>query len=146
METLKDAMAKLETVLQGMQLKFERQEVTEDIMAYALQVNPEEDEIVDALLYENEDGQYLRLVSYVDELDEDHALDQLTKLMTLNGEIPTGAYCLDPESGVVEITVNLDLGNVTAEALGDMLEFCFTARDFFYDEYYPEDADDVAKG
>ncbi len=59
-------------------------------------------------------GRFCASIAYVDEVDEDNTLEQLKLVLVLNGDLPTGAFCLDPEEGVIDVTVNLPVGETDA--------------------------------
>lgn len=138
--------AAVNKLLAKLELKYEQQQLDEDIAHYAITLDAEEDETIEALLYTTEEGSFLRLFAYVDEVDSESALEQLKTVLMLNGDLPTGAFCLDPDEDVIDITVNLPLPGLTPEELSWMIEFCFVARQMYYDEVYPQDEDEIAKG
>jgi hypothetical protein len=106
---------------------------------YDILVDEAENIEVNGLLYETEDGAFFRLMSYVDEINKDKPLEQLSLLMALNLDIPTGAYCLDPEDDVILATVNIPLAELTAELLGWVIEFLIVAQEVYFQEFYPVD-------
>jgi hypothetical protein len=90
----------------------------------------------------------VRLLSYVDELDPDNSTDQLRLLMTLNGDLPTGSFCLDPEEDIIYATVNVPLDQLNAEQLSWLVEFLLVAQEIYDEELNPEGGagDVVAQG
>jgi hypothetical protein len=141
-----DETATVNKILQKLELQFEHQQLDDDIAHYTITLDAEEDETVEALLYTTEEGSFFRLFAYVDEVDKEDALQQLKTVLMLNGDLPTGAFCLDPDEDVIDITVNLPLPGLTPEELSWMIEFCFVARQMYYDEVYPQEGDEIAKG
>jgi hypothetical protein len=141
-----DGTAAVDSVLAKLELKFEHEPVGEDVVHYSITIDEDEDEVVDALLYHTEEGPFLRLYAYVDEVDEDNTLEQLKLVLVLNGDLPTGAFCLDPEEGVIDVTVNLPVSEMTPDLLSWMIEFCFIAREMYVGEAYPAPEDEIAQG
>ena len=141
-----DTTAAIDKLLGQLEMKFEHEEVGEDVVHYAITIDEDEEEIIDALLYQTEEGPFLRLYAYVDDVDEDHTLEQLKLVLVLNGDLPTGAFCLDAEEGVIDITVNIPVSELSPDLLGWMIEFCFVAREMYMTDAYPSDDDDIAQG
>jgi len=139
-----EGTATVNAILKDLELTYDHEIVEEGVEHYDIVVDPEEDLRVSGVLYTTDDGPYFRVLCYVDELDKDHGEEQLTKLMVLNCDIPTGAFCLDPDEGVILVTVNMPLGDLNAEFLSWTIEFCLAAQDIYFEEYYPENGDELA--
>jgi hypothetical protein len=133
-ETIGDALKQLG-------FKYEHETIEDGAERFLIMVDESEELEVTGIAYTSDDGTYFRLLAYVDELSEDGAMAQLTTLMALNGELPTGAFCMDPEEHVIYVTVNLPAAEITAEMLGYMIDFLFFAQDAYYEEQYPEHGD-----
>ena len=138
--------ARLQELLSQLEFKYTYRKLNEDIEEFEIVVDAEDDLRLSGLLYHADEECFFRLYGYVDELDKDNALEQLSKLMALNLDMPAGAYCLDAEEEVVLVTLNMAFGTLTPESLSWGIEFCVASQDIFYDEYYPEEPEDIAKG
>ena len=113
---------------------------------YEIRIDEAENISVTGLLYETEEGAFFRLMSYVDEINKEKPMEQLTLLMALNLDIPTGAYCLDPEDDVILATVNIPMAELTAELLGWVIEFLIVAQEVYFQEFYPADPEKMPQG
>jgi hypothetical protein len=132
--------------LKQLGFKFEQETMEDGAERFLIVVDESEELEVTGVAYLSDDGTYFRLLAYVDELSEDGAIAQLTTLMALNGELPTGAFCMDPEEHVIYVTVNLPAAEITADMLGFMIDFLFFAQDVYYEEQYPEHGDGLPEG
>jgi hypothetical protein len=135
MEALMKDTKTITKLINDLELQFEHGTVDENMEFFEITIDESEGLNVSGLLYEAEEGAAFRLLAYMDELDEDHALDQLSLLMALNGELPIGAFCMDPEEQIIYSTVNLPVSDLTAELLSWLLEYVFAVQDFYYQEY-----------
>jgi hypothetical protein len=135
--------ARFDALLGELKLPFEREQIEPELVRYQLRIDEAEGIEAIALLYSTEDGQYVRLLSYVDELNSDEPVEQLKLLLTLNGDLPTGSYCLDPEEEIVYATVNAPLESLNAEQLSWLVEFLLVAQEIYDEELSPggEDAE-----
>jgi hypothetical protein len=140
--------SRFETLLGELKLPFEREQVEDDLARFEIKIDEAEGLEAIALLYSTEDGEMVRLLSYVDELDPDNSTDQLRLLMTLNGDLPTGSFCLDPEEDIIYATVNVPLDQLNAEQLSWLVEFLLVAQEIYDEELNPEGGagDVVAQG
>lgn len=138
--------ARMQELLNQLELKYTFRVLSDVIEEFEIVVDVEDDLRLSGLLYRAEEEVYFRLYGYIDELDKDNAVEQLSKLMALNLDIPTGAYCLDPDEGVIMITINMPFDSLTPDYLSWGIEFCITSQEIFYDEYYPETPEDIAQG
>jgi hypothetical protein len=136
----------VDAALAQLGFKYKHEAIEEGVEHYEITVDEEENLVVSGILYKTEEGAYIRLLVYVDELSEEQPYEQLALLMTLNGDIPTGAYCLDHEEDSILVTVNVPVQEITVELLGWVVEFMFVAQEVYYEEYYPADAEDMAQG
>lgn len=128
-------------------LQFTQDEVEPGVASFIIVVEPEENLEVGALLYGVEDdGEYLRLSSYVDELNEHEPLAQLRMLMELNVELPYGAFALEPEENYIFVTVNVRTDELSAEKLGDLIELLFVAQAIYDSELGLDGGEVVAQG
>ena len=59
--------ARFEGLLGELKLPFEKEQVEEDLLRYAVKIDEAEGLEALALLYSTEDGEYVRLLGYVDE-------------------------------------------------------------------------------
>ena len=135
---------KIDGLIQDLGFSFRRESGVEGVENYTITIDESENLVVSAVLYNTEEGVYLRITAYVDEVNEDRPLDQLSMLLALNLDIPTGAYCLDAEDNVVLVTVNIPAPEVTADLLGWVIEFMIVAQEVYYQEFYT--ADDMPQG
>ena len=126
--------ARFESLLGELKLPFTREEVEADLTRFEVKLDEAEGLEAIALVYGTEDGEMVRLLSYVGELDPDAPLDQLRLLLTLNGDLPTGSFCLDPEEDIVYATVNVPLAQLDAEQLSWMVEFLLVAQEIYDEE------------
>jgi hypothetical protein len=134
-------MPTMETIAEALKTlgyKYAQQALEDGTEQYTITVDESEQLEVTGFLYHTDDGSYFRLMGYVDELSEDGTVPQLSLLLALNGDIPTGAFCMDPEEHVIYVTVNLPAAELTADLLGYMIDFLFWAQDLYYEEFYPE--------
>jgi hypothetical protein len=138
--------AAIKTLLDELKLPYTSEQVESDLVSYTIRVDEAENIEVTALVYDTEEGTYLRLMSYVDELDPAAALEQLKVLMTLNGELPVGAYCMDPDEEVIYATVNSPVAELDAEYLSWLIEFLLVAQEIYDQELSGEGPEVVAEG
>jgi hypothetical protein len=138
--------ARFEALLAELKLPFEREQVEDDLVRYEIKIDEAEGLEAIALLYSTEDGEMVRLLSYVDELDSESPVDQLRLLLTLNGDLPTGSFCLDPEEDIIYATVNVPLEQLGGEQLSWLVEFLLVAQEIYDEELNPEGGDVVAQG
>jgi hypothetical protein len=138
--------ARFEGLLGELKLPFTSEQVESDLTQYVIKVDESEGIEAIALVYKNDDGEFVRLLGYVDELDSESPTEQLRMLLALNGDLPTGAYCLDPEEDVIYATVNVPLEELGAEQLSWLVEFLLVAQEIYDEEMGPEGPDVVAQG
>lgn len=127
-----------EHLLGELKMPFEKEQVEPDLTQYVVKVDEAEGIEVICLLYSTEDGEFVRLLSYVDELDSESPVDQLRLLMALNGDLPTGSFCLDPEEDVIYATVNVPLDQLDSEQLSWLVEFLLVAQQIYDEELGPD--------
>ncbi|MBN2080793.1 hypothetical protein JW859_01165 [bacterium] len=129
-------------MLEALSLNYEHNVLDEHMESFDIILDEAEDLVATGLLYETDEGEAFRLLAYMDHLDEDNALEQLSLLMAINGELPLGAYCMDPEEQAIYSTVNLPLADLNQEMLGWLLEYIFAAQDLYFQEFATEDDGD----
>jgi len=135
------ATANINAMLEELKLRFSLEQVEPDLIRYDIQLEDVEDLQVTGLLYQTDGGTGFRLMCYIDDLSEDQALAQLKLLMALNGELPMGAFCMDPEEGAVFMTLNARLEDLNAEGLGECFEYLLLGMDIYDQEFYPGGGD-----
>ena len=87
---------KVNSALKKLGYAAEHKQVADNITAYEITVDAGEEIYFTGMLVQDEEGADFRLLAFVDKLDEDSPLDQLKAVMGLNGELPAGAFCMDP--------------------------------------------------
>jgi hypothetical protein len=133
----------IDALLNELGFVFEREQLEEDLIHYEITVDAGEQLTVTAFLYRTPDGAYFRLQAYVDELNEDDPLKQLTQVLALNGDLPTGSFCLDTEENFIYVTVNMPAHEITPDMLGWVIEFLFVAQEVYYQEFYPVEPEEI---
>lgn len=131
---MKDTQA-IKDILAELEVSYEHGNVDDDMEFFEMILDEDEDMIVTGLLYEGEDGASFRMLAPMDQLSEDQLVNQLSLLMALNGELPVGAFCMDPEQRTVYSTVNVPAADLTADYLGWLLDYVFAVQDFYYQEF-----------
>jgi hypothetical protein len=144
-EITQPQIEQIEATLAQLKLRAERSRLEPDLVRFDIKVDESEDLEVAGMLYSTEDGTYFRLMGYVDEMDEAGAVDQLKLLLALNGDLPMGCFCMDPEEEIIYATVNLPLENVNEEMLSWCIEFIFAAQDLYDQELLPGENGDLAE-
>ncbi len=139
---MKEAL-QIDALLNELGFAYEHEQLEEDLIHYEITVDAGEQLTVTAFLYNSPDGVYFRLQAYVDELSGEDPLRQLTQVLALNGDLPTGAFCLDPDENFIYITVNMPAADITPELLGWVIEFLFVAQEVYYQEFYPVEPEDL---
>lgn len=139
---MKEAL-QIDALLNELGFAFQHEQIEEDLIHYEITVDAGEELTVTAFLYNSPDGVYLRLQAYVDELSGDDPLRQLSQVLELNGDLPTGAFCLDPDESFIYVTVNLPVAGLVPEMLGWVIEFLFVAQEVYYQEFYPVEPEDL---
>ncbi len=134
-----DAAAVLEGLLSELGTSFQKEEQEEGVIRYDISPDTTDGEVLTGILYPTEAGHFLRLMVYIDELQQENALTMLKELMAMNGELPTGAYCMDPDEELVYATVNMAVEGLTAAPLAEAIEILFMAQDLFDETFFPED-------
>ncbi|MEZ5338552.1 MAG: type III secretion system chaperone [bacterium] len=128
---------KMEELLRQLELSWSDSEDEGGFVLYNVVLDQENELELTAVLYgTEEDGYFLRLLAYVDELSVDEPLDQLTMLMKLNCELPAGTFCLNPVDSVVYATLNLQLEDLEPEDLDSAMNHVLDCQDYFFQEYY----------
>jgi hypothetical protein len=140
---MKEAL-QIDALLNELGFAFEHEQLEEDLIHYEITVDAGEQLTVTAFLYNTPDGVYFRLQAYVDELSEDGPLEQLSKVLALNGDLPTGAFCLDQEENLIYVTVNMPALEITPDMLSWVIEFLFVAQEVYYQEFYPVEPENLA--
>lgn len=140
-----EAKAKIEAVLEELGLKFEAAGVEDGVHRYHITIDDSENIGVEGLLYDAEDGMFFRLLAYVDEVQADREIEQLSTLLALNMDIPTGAYCLDDEEDVLLVTVNIPVNDLNPGIISWVLEFLLVAQQVYFDEFYGTELEDLAE-
>jgi hypothetical protein len=138
--------SRFESLLSELKLPFEKEQVEDDLARFEIRLDEAEGLEAIALLYSTEDGEMVRLLSYVDELDSEKPNEQLRLLLTLNGDLPTGSFCLDPEEDIIYATVNVPLDQLNSEQLSWLVEFLLVAQEIYDEELNGESGDVVAQG
>ena len=142
-----ESTERIKTAIGDLGFNFEISESAEPgTEVYEIRVDDTEEISVTGLLYATEEGEFFRLMAYIDEISKDKPLEQLSLLMALNLDIPTGAYCLDPEEDVILATVNIPMGELSAELLGWVIEFLIVAQEVYFQEFYSLDDEGIAEG
>jgi hypothetical protein len=125
---------------------FKQVPVEDDAVRFDITVDQGEDLGVVALLYRVNGEAGLRLMAYVDEVSKDEPLEHLRDVLALNGDLPLGAYCLDPEEDLIYVTLNMPLEEMNADNLAFMVEALLAAQEFYFLEFYEEDLQPEAEG
>jgi len=131
-----EPIKRVTSALEEIGLKHRHEETEEKIEFFEIIIDESEDVAVTGLLYTNDDGSFFRLLAYIDELSPDAPLEQLSLLMALNGEVPYGAYCMDPMEQVVYFTINIPVDEAMPKVLGYLVDFLIVAQDV-YDQEFP---------
>jgi hypothetical protein len=134
--------------LDALKLKYQRETMEDGFERFDITIDDAEHLEATGILYQpdGEDAAF-RLLGYVDEIAADKEVEQLRALLALNGDLPTGAFCLDPDEGVIFMTVNIPVDALNPEMLEWALEFLFVAQEMYFDEFYGEDVpDEIAQG
>lgn len=141
-------IAPVTAALDALKLKYKHETLEDGFTSFVITLDDSEELEVNGILYDSEEGASFRLLGYVDELSTEQELVQLKTLLALNGDLPTGAFCLDPEEGVIYVTANLPIEAVTAETIDWMLEFLLIAQELYFQEFYGDtpDGEDIAQG
>lgn len=134
-----EAAATLEALLGELGVSFRKEEQEEGVTRYDISPDESDGEIFTGILYPTDAGHFLRLMAYIDELAPDRQLEMLKELMALNGELPTGAFCMDPDEELIYATVNLQIGGLQKESLAEAFEILFMAQELFDETFFPED-------
>ena len=125
---------------------FNQLQVDEDAVRFDITVDPGEELGVVGLLYRINGEWGFRLMAHIDELDKEQPLAQLKNVMSLNGDIPLGAYCLDPEEDLLYVTVNVPFEDISADNLAFLVEALLAAQEFYYLEFYGDDDGEMPEG
>jgi hypothetical protein len=135
---MKDTQA-IKDILAELEVKYEHGDVEDDMEFFEIVIDEDEDLVATGLLYEGDEGAAFRLLAPMDRLSEDHPVSQLSLLMALNGELPVGAFCMDPEQQTIYSTVSVSVADLTVKHLGWLLDYIFAVQDFYYQEYGASD-------
>ena len=131
---------KFEELLQQLELSWSDSEGEDGLHLYNIEIDPENELELTAVMYgDEEDGWFVRLLAYVDELSMDQPLDQLSMLMKLNCELPAGTYCMNPVDNVIYSTMNIPLSDLDADSLDWALEFLLDCQGIFFSEFYGDE-------
>ncbi|GEM_PF-3277765 len=136
---MKDTQA-IKDILAELEVQYEHGDVEDDMEFFEIVIDEDEDLVATGLLYESDEGAAFRLLAPMDRLSEDNPVSQLSLLMALNGELPAGAFCMDPEQLTIYSTVSVPVPDLTAKYLGWLLDYIFAVQDFYYQEYGASDA------
>ena len=141
-------IAPITSALDALKLKYTHEKLEDGFESFTIRMDDSEELEVTGILYDSEEGAAFRLLGYVDELSADQESVQLKTLLALNGDLPTGAFCLDPEEGVIYVTVNLPLDAIKPEMLEWALEFLLVAQEIYFQEFYGDapDGEELAQG
>lgn len=132
--------------LDGLGFKHRHEATADSIEYFEIVIDEGEEIAVSGLLYDNEDGSFFRLLAYIDELSEDKPLEQLSVLMALNGEVPYGAYCMDPLEQVIYFTINMPVDEALPKVLAFLIDFLLVSQDVYDQEYPSEDDAEIPQG
>lgn len=141
-----DVKARVESVLKELGLKYSAAGEEDGVLRYQITMDEADNIGVEGLLYDAEEGVFFRLLAYVDEVQEGRELEQMGLLLTLNMDIPTGAFCLDDEEGVLLVTVNIPVNDLNPGIVSWVLEFLLVAQQVYFDEFYGPDEGDFPEG
>jgi hypothetical protein len=133
-----EAAAAFEALLQELSISFNKEDQEEGILRYEVYPEDADGEGFTGILYHTDEGHYLRLMAYVGELPLEDQLPMLKELLAMNGELPAGAYCMDPDEEIVYATVNMALTSLGSAQLAEAVELLFLAQDLFDQTFYPE--------
>jgi hypothetical protein len=133
--------AALEALLTELSVSFKKEEEEEGILRWEISPDDADGEVFTGILYPTDEGHYLRLMAYVGELPMEDSLPMLKELLAMNGELPAGAYCMDPDEEIVYATVNMPMKELKSAQLGEALELLFLAQDLFDQTFFPEGGD-----
>jgi len=149
---------RFEELLGELELSWSSTDGEDGLALYNIVIDAENDLELTAVMYGGEDGDgeegspgepdefFVRLLAYVDELSVDTPLDQLSLLMKLNCELPTGAYCMNPVDNVIYATMNIPVSDLSVESLDWAMDFLLDCQSIFFYEYYgDEDGDGGAQ-
>lgn len=141
-----DAIAKVKSVLQELALKFSENELEDGVHGFQITLDESEGIMVEGLVYEAEEGKFFRLLAYVDEVQAGREQEQMALLLTLNMDIPTGAYCLNEEDGILLVTVNIPVNDLNPGIVSWVMEFLLVAQQVYFDEFYGPEGGELAEG
>ena len=130
-------MERVTGALESLGLKHRTEKAEDGIDIFDIIIDEGDDIAVTGLLYQNDDGDFFRLLAYIDELSTEKPMEQLSILMALNGEVPYGAYCMDPMEQVIYFTINIPVDEAMPKVLGYLVDFLMVAQDV-YDQEFPD--------
>lgn len=139
-----EAVKAVNAALGELGLRFSTELVEPEVYHYTIKLDESEDLEIEGILYMAEAEAFLRLMVFADDLSETQADSQMRLLLALNGELPGGAFCMDPETGTVYATCNLSLDGLEAEKLSESIELLLFCLEVYDGAFYPAESDGVS--
>lgn len=138
------AVKAVNAALDELGLRYSSELAEPELYHYGIKFDESEDLEIDAVLYLADGEPFLRLMAYADDLSETQSDSQMRLLLALNGELPAGAFCMDPESGTIYATCNLAVTDLAGEALSEAIELLLYCIEVYDGSFYPAESDGVS--
>jgi hypothetical protein len=139
-QVMEASKKKFEELLRLLELSWSDSDGEDGLVLYNIVIDADDDLELTAVMYgDAEEGIFVRLLAYVDELSPDDPLEQLSTLMKLNCELPAGTYCMNPVDNVIYATMNIPLDELDAESLDWGMDFLLDCQSIFFSEFYGDE-------
>lgn len=137
-----DELTKLEEILKKANLPYERTVYEEGISLVSAVLDTEADLKLDIIAYRDVDGYELKMVIYIDEIDEDDAADQSRAILELNFVMALGRFAYQKDIDAVVYVADYPLALLDAETFTSIVDEYLHFSSLYHEARYGEEGPD----
>lgn len=139
-----DELAKLEEILKQANLAFERTIYEEGISLVSAVIDADADLRLDVIAYRDVDGYELKMVIYIDEIDEDAAADQLRAILELNFVMALGRFAYQKDIDAIVYVADYPLALLDVETFRSIVDEYLHFSNLYFENRYGEPGPEFA--
>ncbi len=139
-----DELAKLEDILKQANLAFERTVYEEGIALVSAVIDSEADLWLDVIAYRDVDGYELKMVIFIDEIDESDAAVQLRVILELNFVMALGRFAYQKDIDAVVYVADYPLALLDIETFRSIVDEYLHFSNLYFENRYGEPGPEFA--
>lgn len=139
-----DELTKLEEILKQANLAYERTVYEEGIALISAVIDSEADLRLDVIAYRDVDGYELKMVIFIDEIDESDAAVQLRVILELNFVMALGRFAYQKDIDAVVYVADYPLALLDIETFRSIVDEYLHFSNLYFENRYGEPGPEFA--